>query len=232
MLQDMQNGKNSAIIVAAGSGSRFGTEIPKQFLSLNGVEILSLSLHSFLNHPAIDEVIIVTSAAFLDGVKSRYPACQVVLGGSTRQDSVFNGLNACSKDTEIVLVHDAARPLIPKRIIDACLEKLVDFDGVAPAIMPADSMVRIEADGFSNLHRGDLRIVQTPQCFKADVLMNAHTRGITDTDEMGLVKQAIPTARLGFVEGVTASMKITSAADLEMIRFYLKSYQTNSQENR
>jgi len=228
MLCDMQKGKYSAIIVAAGSGSRFGAEIPKQFLLVNGVEVLSMSVRAFLNHPAISEVIIVTSATFLDGVKSRYPKCQVVLGGTTRQDSVFKGLNACSENTEFVLVHDAARPIIPKRIIDACLEKLVDFDGVAPAIIPTDSMVKIEAEGFSSLDRNELRIVQTPQCFRISVLQDAHKSGRIDTDEIGLVKQAIPTARLGFVEGLAEMMKITRLADLDFLRIYLKSFLATS----
>lgn len=222
MLDDMQKGINSAIIVAAGSGSRFGSQIPKQFLLLNGVEVLAWSVHAFLNHPAIAEVIIVTSQPYLEGVKSRYPDCQVVLGGSTRQESVFNGLSAINTETEIALVHDAARPIIPDHIIDACLQKLGKFDGVAPAITPADSMVKIEADGFSNLNRAELRIVQTPQCFKASLLKNAHTTGIIDTDEMGLVKQAFPSARLGFVEGVPDTMKITSASDLKMVEMYLR----------
>ncbi|MCF6238000.1 MAG: 2-C-methyl-D-erythritol 4-phosphate cytidylyltransferase, partial [Candidatus Marinimicrobia bacterium] len=139
----MINTLNTAIIVAAGSGSRLASQIPKQFLKLNGREILSYSVQTFLEHPEIHKVIIVTSAVYLRSVTSSYPECQVVPGGPTRQDSVSNGLSACSKNTQFVLVHDAARPLIPAYIIDACLQKLTTYDGVAPAITPTDSMVQI-----------------------------------------------------------------------------------------
>ena len=221
MLDDMQHQKNTAIIVAAGSGSRLGSTTPKQFLKLLGQEILSYSVNSFLDHPQIDAVVIVTSQNFLDHVAGQYPQCKVVLGGETRQDSVFNGVQACSPDTSNVLVHDAARPLIPHSIITTCLSKLAIYEGVAPAIEPSDSMVLLRGDEFSNLNRADLRIIQTPQCFRIDTLRDAHASGNVDTDEIGLVKQSLPGARLGFVPGAPETMKVTSQMDLTIIERYL-----------
>ncbi len=221
MLNDMSRKINTAIIVAAGSGSRLASDTPKQFLKLHDVEILSYSVQSFLAHPQIDSVIIVTSAEYLDHVIHEYPDCKVVLGGSTRQDSVFNGLEACNTDTDNVMIHDAARPLIPSRVIDECLSSLEKHDGVAPAILPADSMVHLEDSGFSNLKRDSLRIVQTPQCFHLDILKAAHASGNIDTDEIGLVKQSNPLARLCFIDGAAESMKVTRPIDLDIIEKYL-----------
>jgi len=226
MLDDMHNGRNIAIIVAAGSGSRMGSEIPKQFLMLEALEVLSYSVRSLGEHPSIDDVIIVTSPSFKKGVAERYPECLVTLGGETRQDSVFNGLSACPKDTRLVLVHDAARPLIPGHVIDDCLEKLETFDGVAPAIVPVDSMVQLSSEGFINLDRKELRVVQTPQCFHIDILLKAHATKLTDTDELGLVKQAIPGAKLTFVQGAPETMKITQPHDVEIAAMYLRSMET------
>ncbi|MCF7823712.1 MAG: 2-C-methyl-D-erythritol 4-phosphate cytidylyltransferase [Candidatus Marinimicrobia bacterium] len=216
---------NIAIIVAAGSGSRLGSGTPKQFLRLGNREILSYSVETFSNHAKIDKVIIVTSADFLASVKKNYPNCSVVLGGSTRQESVAKGLKACPYRTRFVLVHDAARPLLPFDIIDSCLRQLDEFDGVAPAIEPVDSMVSIEGNRLKNLSRNNLRIVQTPQCFRVDVLKKAHTSPFVDTDEMGLVSKALPDARLSFVKGAQINMKITRDGDLEILNTYLKAQQ-------
>ncbi|NQV42682.1 MAG: 2-C-methyl-D-erythritol 4-phosphate cytidylyltransferase [Candidatus Marinimicrobia bacterium] len=221
MLNDMSGKINTAIIVAAGSGSRLASDTPKQFLKLKDVEILAYSVQAFLEHPQIDAVIVVTSADYLDHVIRHYPDCKVVPGGDTRQDSVFNGLEACSASTDNVLIHDAARPLIPSWVIDSCLSSLETCDGVAPAITPADSMVQIEDSGFRNLNRDSLRIVQTPQCFHLNILKAAHASGKVDTDEMGLVKQSNPQALLGFIEGAPETMKVTRPLDLEIIKNYL-----------
>ena len=221
MLNDMTKTNNTAIIVAAGSGSRLASETPKQYLKLKGVEILAYSVQSFRSHPEIDEVIIVTSENFLEHVSNQHPECKVVKGGETRQDSVFNGLQACSPDTHVILVHDAARPLIPSRVIDRCLASLETYDGVAPALNPVDSMIQLEDTGFKNLQRDNLRIIQTPQCFHIDILRSAHASGKIDTDEMGLVKQSNAQARLGFIEGAPETMKVTRQIDLDIIEKYL-----------
>ncbi len=221
MLEDMEKCRNTAIIVAAGSGNRLGSDIPKQFLKLNGREILSYSVKSFQNHPDVDALVIVTSAEYFEHVSASYPDCHVVIGGSTRQESVTNGMQAITDGTELVLVHDAARPLVSHDIISECLEKLMHFDGVAPAIKPTDSMIMINGEDFDPLERSSLRIVQTPQCFHADTLNKAHNSGVVDTDEMGLVRRAVPSARLGFAEGSPANMKVTRALDLEILQLVL-----------
>jgi len=217
----MQTPGNTAIIVAAGGGSRFGANRPKQFLELRGHELLSYSVQTFRGLAAIDTVIIVTAADYCDRVTKRYPDCTVVPGGVTRQASVYNGLQACPQSTLRVLVHDAARPLVSSRIIMACLEKLKTCDGVAPASQPVDSMVQLQPGNFQNLDRNDLRIVQTPQCFRRDLLQQAASSGLVDTDEIGLVHQAVPEAQLCFVEGAPENLKITRALDLKLAELFL-----------
>ncbi len=222
MLKEMTKKINTAIIVAAGSGTRLASEIPKQFLKLRDTEILSYSVRTFLTHAQIDEVIIVASEEYLEHVKERYPKCIIVRGGATRQDSVQNGLSVCSPDTQIVLIHDAARPLIPTRVIDDCLAKLKTLDGVAPTLQPVNSMVELTDSGYRSLPRHDMRIMQTPQCFHINILKAAHASTYTATDELALVKQHDPQARLGFVEGAPENIKVTRQIDLEIIEMYLR----------
>lgn len=220
----MPNGENTAIIVAAGSGSRFGGKRPKQFLELEGKEVLAYSVDTFFEHPDIQTTVIVCSHDYHAQISRSYPDCRVVEGGATRQDSVHNGLAVCPEGTGAVLVHDAARPLIPQGLIDACLSALDHFDGVAPVIEPSDSMIFLEDDRVQNLERDRIRIVQTPQCFRYDILRAAHAAGLVDTDEIGLVRQALPEASLTFVSGHPMTMKITSSRDLEIIRPFLNEY--------
>lgn len=222
---------NTAIIVAAGSGQRFGTETPKQFLKLSDQEVLAYSVNSFLDHPDIQHVIIVTSQDYLDTVTVGYPRCTVVLGGETRQDSVGQGLKACPAVTAKVLIHDAARPLIPDSVIDNCLETLETHEGVAPAVEPTDSMVLLQGSNFQNLSRADLRIVQTPQCFRFQTLMDAHASGKIDTDEIGLVRQALPEAKITLIKGSEVTLKITTAADLDRAAFFLRRTAQSAQIN-
>ncbi len=213
--------KNTAIIVAAGSGNRLKSDKPKQFLELDGREILSYSVQTFITHPAIDDVIIVTSPNFQDHVVSQYPGCHVVMGGATRPESVKNGLKACQPDTDIVLIHDAARPLLPPYIIDRCIAELKTHDGIAPAIKPIDTIVQLSGHHILQLKREDLRRVQTPQCFHLKILQQAYESADGDTDEMGLVNRTIPQARLGYIEGAPQMMKVTNPEDLALLKFYL-----------
>jgi 2-C-methyl-D-erythritol 4-phosphate cytidylyltransferase len=119
-------------------------------------------------------------------------------------------------------VHDAARPLVSPSIIRACLDALESFDGVAPAVKPVDSMVSVVENQIEPLSREQLRIVQTPQCFRVNVLKMAHSSDVVDTDEIGLVKQVVPGARLTFIEGAPELMKITSPSDLVLVDGFLR----------
>ena len=132
---------NSAIIVAGGAGSRFGGDIPKQFINIDDQEILSFSVHTFIAHPQIDEVVIVCHSDWIEHVKSKYPECIVTVGGKRRQDSSLNGVMTTSHKTESVLIHDAARPFVSETIITDCLAVLENCDGSAPILDSPDSLI-------------------------------------------------------------------------------------------
>ena len=160
---------NSAVIVAGGSSIRFGGKIPKQFIQLGGREILSYPVNTFLNHPQIDEVIIVCHHDYLSHVISHYPDCIVIEGGKQRRDSSLKGVRATDDGSENVLIHDAARPLVSKEIINSCLTALENACGSAPVIKVSNSLLKLDNGKASYLDRSLFREIQTPQCFKKKV---------------------------------------------------------------
>ena len=162
---------NSAIIVAGGSGNRFGGKIPKQFIKIDNQEILSFSVNTFLEHPKIDEVIIVSHLKWIKIVSDNYSYCKVVEGGKRRQDSSLNGIRATSENTENVLIHDAARPFISLTIISDCLEALNKCNGSAPIMSTTDSLIRLDNGNANYVDRSKIYEVQTPQCFKKDLIL-------------------------------------------------------------
>ena len=139
---------NSAIIVAAGIGTRFGGNIPKQFVKIDGKEILSFSVNTFKIHPQIDEVIIVCHNKWMDHVSTYYPDCIVIEGGESRQDSSLNGIKAVSNQSLNVLIHDAARPFVSNEIITNCLAALEKADGSAPVMDISNSLIQVEKESL------------------------------------------------------------------------------------
>ena len=208
---------NSAIIVAGGTSTRFGGEIPKQFVSLKGREILSLSVDTFSSHPDIDEVVIVCHADWIDYVKKNYPNCNVVIGGKTRQDSSLAGINAAQPGTTAVLIHDAARPLVTESIISNCLKALDIGDGSAPILDASSSIINLENNQASFVDRNTIKEVQTPQCFKTNLIKDTLNSGLTGTDEIGIVLQYSPQSKLNFVAGDKRNFKVTTKIDLKLL---------------
>ena len=205
---------NSAVIVAAGSGNRLGNKIPKQFIPINGQEILSYSVETFFNHPKIDEVIIVTHPNWMDHVIQKYPKCQIVKGGLDRHESSLNGVLATSTKSINVLIHDAARPFISKKIISNCLLALKKFDGSAPSVSPNDSLIQCDGEKAISLDRKNIQLIQTPQCFKKEFILNILNKRISGTDEIGMVLNIYPNSKLKFIDGDLGNIKITTQNDL------------------
>ncbi|SVE02231.1 uncharacterized protein METZ01_LOCUS455085, partial [marine metagenome] len=158
------------VIVAGGVSTRFGGDIPKQFIKINGQEILSFSVKTFLQHPQIDEVIIVSPKNWVDHVSKKYPKCKVVEAGEHRQNSSLNGLDTVSSGAINVLIHDAARPFVSNQIISDCLSSLVAYDASAPIIPSIDSLVKWDGQTASYIDRADIQIIQTPQCFNKQII--------------------------------------------------------------
>ena len=205
---------NSAIIVAGGSGSRFDNEIPKQFIKIRNQEILSFSVKTFLKHPKIGEVIIVSHPSWVEHVASKYPECHVVAGGELRKDSSLNGVTATSIKSINVLIHDAARPSVTEEIISDCLSALANYDGSAPIISSVNSLIRWDGQKAISVDRSNIKIVQTPQCFKKQIISFVLESDISGTDEIGMLLRQFPKSKVKFIEGSVDNIKITTQNDL------------------
>ena len=205
---------NSAIILAGGSGSRIEGETPKQFLKINRKDILSYSVKTFLNHPKVNEVIIVGHPDWIDKITEDYQQCKVVQGGKRRQDSSLNGVRGSNDKSENILIHDAARPFISHQIISACLEALNNCNGSAPVMRASNSLIQLDKGKASYIDRSTIYEVQTPQCFKKKLIGDILSTDVEGTDEIGMVLQLFPHKKLEFIAGEEMNKKITTIEDL------------------
>ncbi|HEX5070320.1 MAG TPA: 2-C-methyl-D-erythritol 4-phosphate cytidylyltransferase [Vicinamibacterales bacterium] len=215
-----------AIIVAAGRGDRMGAPAPKQFVDLGGRSILQRSVAVFDAHAAIEQLVVVlpadavASGAALVGPTSR--ACAFVAGGARRQDSVAAGVAALRPDIDVVLVHDAARPFADAALIDRVVEGAIRVGAAVPAVAVSDTVKRIDQQTglvAGTVEREALRLAQTPQGFRRQVLEAAialGSTGISATDEAMLAERA--GHPIALVEGDPQNVKITTPHDLAVAR--------------
>lgn len=211
----------AAIIVAAGSGSRAGADLPKQYRRLGGKAVLAWSVGTFVRHPAITRVHVVVApgaevlAAHALGDLARHPKVTLGAGGATRQQSVHLGLEqVAGAPPEYVLIHDAARPLVERETIDRVLATLEDNAGAAPALPVADSLRRKGADGLmgDDVDRQGVYRMQTPQGFRFGQILAAHRAARTPaTDDAALFRAAGHPVRL--VAGTLRGRKLTTPDD-------------------
>lgn len=203
----------AAILVAAGTGSRFGTETPKQFLTLLGQPVIRHAARALIGAGA--ELQPVGEAASIDAALEGLPHLPTVPGGAVRQDSVREGLLALrSHAPEFVLVHDAARPVIPPGTVPALLAALAQYPGAIPAAPVADTLKRVR-DGtiVETVPREGLFRAQTPQAFRFDALLAAHLAGVTGaTDDAALLEALGQTVAI--VAGSESNIKLTYKEDL------------------
>lgn len=217
--------KTTAIIVAAGSGTRFKSDTPKQFSKLKGKPVIEHVLERLEAAPSVDAIVLVLSSESVlavDGTRFR-KISKVIAGGATRAESVANGLANVTEDTEIVAVHDGARPLVTVDEIERTIEA-ARRTGAACLVAPVtDTIKTILGDEIvSTLDRTKLRRALTPQAFRIEVLRRAF-EGVdlddTITDECYLVE------RLGhpiaIIEGSPQNIKITHAEDLALVETLL-----------
>jgi 2-C-methyl-D-erythritol 4-phosphate cytidylyltransferase/2-C-methyl-D-erythritol 2,4-cyclodiphosphate synthase len=213
----------SAIIAAGGRGSRFGGAQPKQFETLAGIPILEWSLGTFLRCDLISKIV-VSLPAELEAdppqyLRFRQKQIQVVKGGARRQDSVANAFGLAAVEAEVIVIHDAARPLVSQSVIERTVEAAAAH-GAAIAALPArDTVKRSDASRIvrGTLPRDEIFLAQTPQAFRVDVLREALAIASTATDatdEAMLAEAAGHHVHL--VEGDPRNLKITTPEDLEM----------------
>lgn len=205
-----------AIILAGGTGDRFGADVPKQFLSLNGRPILFHTVSKFLTHPRISEVIIASHSSCISETKKLFPNVRIVEGGETRQLSSLEGLLACPSDTDYVLIHDAVRPLITHDVISRCISALEEGNVAVATVIPShDTLMEVEESSVLRMaDRTRIKRAQTPQAFRYDIVRAAHINAET-TDSTDNVR---PVLRMGYscaaVAGDSLNIKITTIADL------------------
>lgn len=225
----MQKNKVIAILLAGGSGSRFGADRPKQFLEVDGCTVLEHSIRAFHRSPLVDEMVIITRQDFVEEVRqiaSAYPKVKHVRpGGKERYHSTLSALEVCTEGDDLLLIHDAVRPLVSEAIIARCVEALGTYDAVGVAVPSTDTIVRVDENEciVETLPRVVLRNMQTPQGFRQKVLRQAFGLGLQDpcfapTDDCGVVRTYLPHVPIRIVEGEVTNIKITYPKDLEMIR--------------
>lgn len=221
---------NCAIIVAAGSGTRFGSPIPKQFLEIGGKPLLIHTLEKFENCAAIDEIILILS----DGETEKFArtletfafgkSIRIITGGASRAESVRCGLNAIDAgQCEIVAVHDGARPFVTASEIAATIGKAQQF-GAACLVAKVTDTIKRTADGaiVGTIARENLRRALTPQTFRLEVLQKAFAPenfDSTATDECFLVEKL--GSRIAFVDGSAKNIKITTREDFAVAEILL-----------
>ncbi len=220
--------RTHAIVLAGGDGNRFGGEIPKQFIRLAGDPILGRTLRA-LADAAIDQLVIVSHASWIAETERVVAALDlsvpvtIVAGGATRNESTRNGLRSLRADEDdVILVHDAVRPLVPREVILRSLEPVLSgrADATDTVIPSADTLVIVEDDEVVEIpDRGRYRRGQTPQVFRTRTLTAAYEAAaaagdLGATDDCSLVLRHVPGARVLAVAGDEVNLKITTRIDL------------------
>ena len=172
---------NIAVILAGGSGSRLGGGLPKQFLKVAGKKIIEHTIDVFENNSLIDEIAIVTKEEYISEVENmilhnKYTKVKKILvGGKERYHSSLSAIEAYSKNDDILLFHDAVRPLVNDRIINDCIDAMKQYNAVDVAIKATDTMIEVNSDNCIEYipDRAKLRNGQTPQCFRRELIKKA-----------------------------------------------------------
>jgi 2-C-methyl-D-erythritol 4-phosphate cytidylyltransferase len=229
-----------AILPAAGLGTRMAGPQPKQFLALNGQPILIHSLRAFAAVKRVTAIYVAVRSSEIERVEAQIAeflpdpgiACRirVVAGGDNRQESVSNALAALAADPDdIVLVHDAVRPLIDAATIDRTIDAVIEFGAAIVGLPAVDTIKQVERTAHgalitSTIPREFVVLAQTPQGFRYGLLQKAFAEATADgfigTDEASVVERAgLPVA---VVHGSQVNLKITQPGDLELAEFYLR----------
>ena len=218
--------KRGVVIVAGGSGSRMQSALPKQFLMLGGEPIVARTINTFSEALPGAEIVVVLPEAHIplwENLRARFDVAphRIVAGGKERFHSVLNGINALSSEVEYIAVHDGVRALVTKRLIIRAMLAVEEHDAVIPVVDVVDSYRRVEGDNSYIVPRSELRIVQTPQIFKAQLLRDAYNVAFspTFTDDASVVEAF--GGHITLVEGERTNIKITTPEDITLAECFL-----------
>ena len=229
-----------AILLAGGSGQRFGADRPKQFVRIGERTVLEHSLAAFEQSPHIDAILIVSHPQHLDEVRELLPSSQhpkllaVVAGGAERQDSTLNALRALEQVADApleqirILIHDAVRPAVSQNIIERVCTALHTHQAANLVVPVTDTLLEVNDNGTTAAmpSRARFRRVQTPQGFHVATLQHAYDVALTDpnfqaTDDCGVVFRYLPEVEIALVEGEQRNIKLTYPEDLHVLHHLL-----------
>ena len=215
-----------AVIPAGGIGTRSGFNLPKQYLKINGKELITYTLEVFQKNRSVDEIIISANPFYfklLEKIKKKYSFSKLsglVKAGKERQDSVYNGLTSLSASAgDIVLVHDAVRPLLPAKVLSDAIKTAKEKGNAIVCIKAKDTLIRGKDLVEKYIEREEVCYVQTPQIFEYSVLKKAMDKAFKDefrgTDESMLVQRL--NEKINIVEGSIFNFKVTSKDDIMLL---------------
>lgn len=214
--------KFSAIITAGGTSSRFG-DSNKLLEKINGKEIIKYTIDAFVNAD-VEDIVICANLSIMDVLREIFKSYQnvrIVEGGSTRQKSVFNGLNAVSCD--YVLIHDGARPMITPEIIKKTMDEVVSKKAISVMTKTVDTIKKVNENGkiITTIDRSQLYNTQTPQAFEYNLIKSVHEKYVDEnfTDDAGMVEAG--GVDVYIVEGDYRNIKVTTKSDLALAEVYL-----------
>ena len=218
----------SAIILAGGKGKRMGKDISKQFILVKDKPIIYYTIKKFSDCKLIDEIILVLPKDEIEYCKKEVlekyslKVDKIIAGGKERQDSVYNGLKAL-KNSDIVLIHDGARPFVSEKIILDGIENAKKYGAAAPGVMPKDTIKVKDDFSFSKetLKRESLIAIQTPQVFKKDIIVKCHERvrenNVSVTDDTMVVEKY--GYKVYLYDGDYINIKVTTPEDLILCEY-------------
>jgi 2-C-methyl-D-erythritol 4-phosphate cytidylyltransferase len=215
-----------AIIPAGGNGTRSGFNLPKQYLKINGKEIIAYTLEVFQNNRSVDEIIISADPYYfklLSKIKKKYSLTKLTMlieAGKERQDSVYNGLISLSASPgDLIIVHDAVRPLLPARVLANAIKIAKEKGNALVCLVVKDTLIRGKDLVEKYINRGGVCYVQTPQIFEYTILKKAMDKAVKDqimgTDESMLVRRL--NQKINIAEGSVFNFKVTSKEDITFL---------------
>jgi len=226
-----------AVVLAGGSGERFGTSVPKQLLPFAGRPLLEHSVAAFDQARAVDSVLVVMAASHAGRAREVLAAggyrklAGVIPGGTTRVESTRLAITELGDRECDVLLHDAARPLVDQRIIADCVAALAEHRAVGVAVPSSDTIAVVSDGTMADMPRRDTLVrLQTPQGFRLSVIRRAHELAAADprfadllaTDDCGIVLRYLPDVRVQIVRGSERNLKITFPRDLAVAEALLR----------